>query len=100
MQIFNPGDYPDTTSGGLIEKVVPIGVEMNVRLEAIKISTSKDVKQYPINKVILHTVVFKIVTVNNVAYKMSSFKMSCIQNTAYQNAALPCNLRYLFYFSQ
>jgi len=35
--VFNPGDYPDTPSGGLIEKLVPQRTEVFFRLEATSV---------------------------------------------------------------
>jgi hypothetical protein len=35
--VFNPGDFPDTPSGGLIEKLVPPRTEVFFRLEATSV---------------------------------------------------------------
>ncbi|KAK9876129.1 hypothetical protein WA026_011246 [Henosepilachna vigintioctopunctata] len=43
-------DFPDTTSGSLIEKLVPIGVEANLELTAQSIYTVQEAKKYSIEK--------------------------------------------------
>lgn len=49
--ITSAEDFPDTTSGSLIEKLVPIGVEANLELTAQSIFTVLEAKKYSIAKV-------------------------------------------------
>lgn len=51
IHIFYANDFPDTTSGGLTEQLVPLGSEAFVRLEATKFITTEAVRMYPIAKV-------------------------------------------------
>lgn len=52
IHIFYTNDFPDTTSGGLIEQLVPMGSEAFVRLEGTNFITTDAVGIYPIEKVI------------------------------------------------
>ncbi|PNF20288.1 hypothetical protein B7P43_G14391, partial [Cryptotermes secundus] len=44
--VFNPGDFPDTPSGGLIEKLVPPKTEVFFRLEATSVYAEPIVKSF------------------------------------------------------
>jgi hypothetical protein len=44
--VFNPGDFPDTPSGGLIEKLVPPRTEVFFRLQATSVYAVPSVKSF------------------------------------------------------
>ncbi|XP_031330386.1 sodium channel protein Nach-like [Photinus pyralis] len=50
VDIFNPSDFPDMVSGNLQQRLVPIGVEMYVKLSATLIYAAEEVRKYPIQK--------------------------------------------------
>lgn len=50
MMIFNPHDYPDVASGGVIEILMPPKVQRNVNLEAIIAYSTTNVLPYSIDQ--------------------------------------------------
>lgn len=48
--IFDPLEYPDSSSGGVVEKFVSAGTETFVRIDATTISSEESILQYDVSK--------------------------------------------------
>lgn len=48
IHIFDSNSFPETSSGGLQERILTTGVELYIKLSGRVISTVKEVKKYPI----------------------------------------------------
>ncbi|XP_055585368.1 pickpocket protein 28 [Uranotaenia lowii] len=46
LQIFNPAEVPDVTSGGVSEQFIHLGTESFIRVDAITINSEPDVRRY------------------------------------------------------
>ncbi|KAF5288734.1 hypothetical protein FQA39_LY15306 [Lamprigera yunnana] len=46
VQVFAPTDYPDSTSGNFLQKVIPIGSESFLELLPSKINTVQNIRKY------------------------------------------------------
>lgn len=51
LQVFNPTEVPDVTSGGVNEQFIHLGTESFVRVDAITINSEPDVRGYSKEKV-------------------------------------------------
>ncbi|KFB45449.1 AGAP001631-PA-like protein [Anopheles sinensis] len=51
LQIFNPTEVPDMTSGGISEQFIHLGTETFIRVDAITINSEPDVLRYSREKV-------------------------------------------------
>ncbi|XP_044764367.1 sodium channel protein Nach-like isoform X2 [Coccinella septempunctata] len=82
--ITSAEDFPDTTSGSLIEKLVPIGVEANLELTAQSIYTVYEAKKYSIAK---RNCIFK----NEVRTIFGDYSQSdCIMDCKIRSVAALC----------
>ncbi|XP_067004275.2 sodium channel protein Nach [Anabrus simplex] len=48
--VYNPRDFPDTPSGGLIEKLVPLRSEVFYRIEATTVESMPDVQEFALDQ--------------------------------------------------
>lgn len=52
--IYNPRDYPDTSSGGLVESLIPLQREIFLQIEPITVEAVSMLQKYPRDVVILN----------------------------------------------
>lgn len=50
VHIFEPSDFPDTTSGNLHERIVPVNVEAFIRLQSSTVHTLPEARKYSSDK--------------------------------------------------
>ncbi|GLV37521.1 pickpocket 22, partial [Carabus blaptoides fortunei] len=45
--IYNPRDYPDTSSGGLVESLIPLQREVFLQIDSVTVEAVQMLKEYP-----------------------------------------------------
>ena len=51
VQVHNPHEYPDSTSGSVIERFVRLGTETFLRVDGVTITSERDIMRYSADKV-------------------------------------------------
>lgn len=51
VQIHNPDEYPDSTSGSVVERFVRLGTETFLRVDGVTITSERDILRYSADKV-------------------------------------------------